>query len=143
MSDFLRVAFVVEGKTDFAVLRAAVRALLGGRDFEAVILQPECDESLLTAGAGGWGGVYRWCRQAVAQAAGPARNNPLFSFHDVVVVQLDADVAGKKYSDYEFRDAPSDLPFKLPCPPTAATTDRLRRVLLGWLSESSHPCRLV
>lgn len=141
MSDPLRVAFVTEGPTDLVLLQAAVRALLGGKDFEPIRLRPEVDESLRAKSASGWGGVYFWCRQMVEQAAGPASNNPLFAMGEtIVVIQVDADIARRSYADYEITNAPNDdLPCEQPCPPPSATTDALRSVLLGWLGESSVP----
>jgi hypothetical protein len=140
MSNPVRVAFVIEGPTDYVVLLAAVRSLLDGRDFEPMVIQPELGENLAVQTAGGWGGVYKWCRQAVAQAGGPVRSNPIFGFYDVLVIQVDADVARKKYSDYAIKDAPHhDLPCKKNCPPPSATTDALRAVMLGWLDEVSVP----
>ena len=68
------------------------------------------------------------------------RNNPIFSFYDMIVIQADADVAGRKYSDYKITDAPNDdLPCEITCPPPNATTDALRTVMLGWLDEASTP----
>lgn len=145
MSNPIRVAFVAEGPTDYVVLRAAVRALLGGRDFEPVPLKPELDESLRTKSASGWGGVYFWCRQTVEQAGGPASSNPLFTFDDsLVVIQVDADIARRSYADYEITDAPTDdLPCGEDCPPPSATTDALRAVMLGWLNETAVPPHTV
>src|ERR1700690_4249921 len=60
MSNPVRVAFVMEGPTDYVVLRAAVRALLAGRDFEPTSIWPELDENLRPKTEGGWGGVYKW-----------------------------------------------------------------------------------
>jgi len=141
MSSLPRIAFVAEGPTDLILLQAAVRALLGGKDFEPVYLAPTVDESLRAKSASGWGGVYFWCRQIVEQAAGPARNNPLFAMEDMlVVIQVDADIARRRYADDEIADAPNDdLPCEQACPPPSATTDAVRSVLLGWLGESSVP----
>src|SRR5277367_2195905 len=102
MSKPVRIAFVMEGPTDYIVLKAAVRALLNGRDFEQTDIWPELDESLRPIAPGGWGAVYKWCREVVDQVAGePAHNNPLFEFNDIVVMHVDADVARKNYSVYE------------------------------------------
>ena len=120
--------------------RAAVRALLDGRDFEPTVIWPELDESFAAQTAGGWGGVYRWCRQAVEQVGGPARSNPVFEFHDVLVIQVDADVARRKYSDYKITDAPTTI-----CLARRVVRLRARRqtlyvtVILGWLDEGSLP----
>ena len=145
MSNPLRVSFVAEGPTDYVVLRAAVRALLGGADFEPVPLKPELDESLRTKSASGWGGVYFWCRQTVEQTGGPASGNLLFASDDaLVVIQVDADIARRSSADYEIKDAPNDdLPCGQPCPPPSATTDALRAVMLGWLNETAVPPHAV
>ena len=140
MSRPVRVAFVMEGPTDYVALRAAVRALLGGRDFEPTSIWPELDENLRPTTEGGWGAVYKWCRQVVEQAGGSARENPIFSLNDIVVIQVDADVARQRYSDYRITDAPNnDLPCERACPPPSATTDALRSVMLGWLGETTVP----
>lgn len=147
MSKPVRVAFVMEGPTDYVVLRAAVRALLDGRDFEPTNIWPELDENLRPKTEGGWGGVYKWCRQVLEQAEGPARENPIFAMNDMVVIQVDADVARMKYKDYGIKDAPNDEltreTCEKDCPPANATTDALRAVLLGWLDETSVPPHAV
>jgi hypothetical protein len=80
----------------------------------------------------------------VDQAGGPARDNPIFGFHDMVVMQVDADVSGKSYADdNRIQNALSDLPFTLPCPPASNTTNRLREIMLGWLDEDSLPPQMV
>jgi hypothetical protein len=140
MSEAVRVAFVMEGPTDYVALRAAVRSLLEGRDFEPTVIWPELSENLAAQTAGGWGGVYKWCRQAVDQAGGPVRNNPIFAFHDVLIIQVDADIGRSRYSDYQITDAPNnDLPCEAACPPPTATTDALRSVMLGWMDEAEVP----
>ena len=53
MSKPVRVAFVMEGPTDYVVLRAAVRALLDGRDFEPTNIWPELDKNLRPMTEGG------------------------------------------------------------------------------------------
>ena len=143
MSKPVRVAFVMEGPTDYVVLRAAVRALLNGRDFEPTNIWPELDENLRPKTEGGWGGVYTWCRQVLEQAGGPARENPIFALNDLVIIQVDADVARKKYMDYGIKNAPEDEltrgTCEKACPPPSATTAALRAVMLGWLNETSTP----
>ncbi len=147
MSKPVRVAFVVEGPTDFVVLRAAIRALLDGRDFEPTTIHPEVDENLRPKTEGGWGAVYNWCRQVVEQTGGPARENPIFALSDIVVIQVDADVARKKYQDYGIKDPPDDEltrgTCEKNCPPPSATTDALRSVMLGWMGETSAPPHTV
>jgi len=147
MSKPVRVAFVMEGPTDYVVLRAGVRALLAGRDFEPTNIWPELDENLRPKTEGGWGGVYKWCRQVLDQAEGPARENPIFALNDMVVIQVDADVARMKYQDYGVTDAPDDElsheTCEKKCPPPSATTNAVRAVMLGWLAETSVPPHAV
>src|SRR2546427_644380 len=95
MSEPLRVALVAEGPTDKVVLESALISILGGRSFILKQLQPE--ESLPFGRVGtGWVGVYRWCRQTVARSGGPLRNDVLYLAYDLIVLHLDADVAGKR-----------------------------------------------
>ena len=71
MSDTLRIAFVVEGPTDFVMLKSIVKALLKDRDFVSQVLQPEISEAFKTVPGrdGGWPGVFRWCLQSADQGA--------------------------------------------------------------------------
>jgi len=82
----VRIAFVVEGSTDYIVLRAAIRSLLKGRDFVPTNIWPELDTNLRPVTGGGWGAVYKWCLDIVEQAGGPARENPLFALNNVDMV---------------------------------------------------------
>lgn len=149
MSDLLRIALVAEGETDKTVIGAAIEALLSGRDYLLRLLQPEDSLALEPAGpfggltGGGWGGVYRWCQGTVRDNEGQLREHPLFMEYDILILHLDADVAGKKYSDYRIIDPVNDLPCEEPCPPPAATTDKLRQVLLRWCGETAPPPQTV
>lgn len=148
MSNPVRVAFVMEGSTDYVVLRAAVRALLNGRDFEPTSVWPELDENLRPVTEGGWGAVYKWCRQLLDQSDGPARDNPVFELNDMVVIQVDADVARAKYEDCKYiKNPPADEIFRRtcekPCPPPSDTTNALRTVMLGWMGETAVPPKAI
>ena len=145
MSDPVRAAFVVEGITDYYVLCAAAEAVLGGRSLVPTLLQPERSEAFAPVGqatGGGWPGVYRWCRQVVAQSDG-VRGNVVLVTHDLLVVQLDADVATATYAQGHIDDDAGDLPCRQACPPPDATTDALRRAMLRWLGEDAVPPRVV
>lgn len=66
MSEPLRIAVVAEGVTDFAVIEAAIAAMLAERPFVLTALQPEGNVAFTGGGeagpfGGGWKGVYRWC----------------------------------------------------------------------------------
>lgn len=148
MSEPLRIGLVAEGITDKLVIQAAIENLLGGRRFILRLLQPE--ESLplglsapsLSQGKG-WGGVYLWCQGLRQRNGGRLDGDILFSAYDILIMHLDADVAGKNYSDCEIEDSTGDLPCEEACPPPAATTNRLRSVLLRWLGELSVPANTV
>lgn len=148
MSEPLRLALVVEGPTDKGIIEAAISSMLDGRPFVLNQLQPEMS---LAFGAnvgfgphgGGWGGVYRWCRQAAARSGGSLDADPLFEVHDVLILHLDADVASERYRSANIHEDPGDLPCVEPCPPARATTDSLRRVMLGWFGAATTPNRTV
>lgn len=149
MSEPLRVAAVVEGPTDAIVLQAILRALLPG-DTELVFqtLQPEGSVALGAASfgskGGGWAGVYRSSRQSADEGGGSVSGSSVLSHHDLLIVHVDADVAGNTYADGRIHDAPrEDLPCEEPCPPPANTTNALRTVVLNWLGEHECPSRLV
>jgi len=148
MSDALHIAFAVEGTTDFIVLKEIIGKILNNRDFVATPIQPEIS-ALMKARPGefglGWSGVYRWCRQAVEQSEGTISDNPLFAAHDLLIVQLDADVAEKKYSDGHIEDPipEAPLPCVRPCPPPSATTDHLRNVIAAWLGGDPLPPQML
>lgn len=138
----LRVALVGEGPTDGIVIKAALEIILEGNEFVLTQLQPEESRPFNAVGTG-WGGVYRWCSQAVARAGGPIRHDPLFETYDVLILHLDADVADKNYSDAGIVDSHQDLPCARPCPPASATTNALRRVILRWIAEPAIPPKTV
>lgn len=101
MSDPIRVALAVEGPTDHIVLRAAIRSLLSGREVVFSHLQPLVSAAFQPvpgALAGRWGGVYLWCRQAAAEGGGQVSQSAVFLSCDILVVQVDADVAGMTYA---------------------------------------------
>lgn len=145
MSDPLRVALVAEGPTDSIVIQAALRAILADRPFVLRQLQPEGSLAFGTLGSG-WSGVYRWCKQAVVRGGGRLSGDALlFARYDLLLLHVDADVAGMRYADASITPEPVDgmLPCELPCPPAADTADAVRAVLLSWCGESSGPSRTV
>ena len=116
MSEPVRVAVAVEGPTDAIVLEAILSATIPGGEFVLQTLQPERSAAFRAASFGrtgaGWTGVYRWSRQAVTEGGGSASGSSVLSNHDVLIVQVDADVAGETYASGNIRDAPHD---DLPC----------------------------
>ena len=152
MSDLLRVGFVAEGPTDYIVLHAAIRSLLGDVDFTPTLISPLVDESLAARTGGGWTNVYLWCRQMLNEADGDVRKSNLFQQHEILVIQVDADVAGKKYGDDQrIVNPPQDLPISMPCdrpcrkpcPRPREITDALRNVVQGWLDVTHLPPQTV
>ena len=148
MSEPLRIAVAVEGPTDAIVLKAILNGLLPGIDFEFQTLQPEGSMAFDTATSGGtgvgWVGVYRWSRQSASEGGGSVSGSSVLSFHDVLIVHVDADIADKTYSSGNIQDAPcNDLPCTKPCPPPSSTTNALRTVVLNWLGERRCPSRVV
>lgn len=133
MSD-LRIALVAEGKTDLIIIEAALKSILDHRPFTLHLLQPEISDPFGGGGphGGGWSGVYRWCRQLVSMHD-VATGNPSLSGFDLIVLHVDADVAGMNYQSANINDGRADLPCQLPCPPAADSVDALRQVVWGWL----------
>jgi hypothetical protein len=140
MSSPVRIALVSEGITDYVVLNAAIESMLNGRSFILKSLQPEGSVAFTGGGSagplgGGWKGVYKWCLQSAVRGGGHLRGDPLFIGHDLLVLHLDADVAGENLAGH--------LPCEQPCPPPHATTDRLRIVMLSWLGETQTPPQTI
>ena len=137
-----------ESTVNKLVIHAAIKSLLGERRFILRLLQPEeslpFEPSTAPPSQGkGWGGVYLWCEGVRRRNEGRLDGDLLFSGYDILVMHLDADVAGKKYTDYEIEDSVGDLPCDEKCPPPTATTNRLRSVLLRWLGEPETPAKTV
>lgn len=140
MSNTVRIALVSEGVTDYRVLEAAIESMLNGKSFDLKLLQPEESVAFTGGGSagllgGGWRGVHKWCGQAASRGAGKLRNDPLFIIYDLLILQLDAEVAGEKLD--------GQLPCEQPCPPSSASTDPLRQVILAWAGENERPPKTV
>ncbi len=139
MSNY-RIALIAEGKTDKLVIEAAIESILGHKRFSVTQLQP--DEGAYEIGRGtidsahrsdGWNGVYRWCRDTHKMGSGSIEGTGLEDF-DLVIVHIDADVAGSTYQAANIADNPTnDLPCVQPCPPAEDTVDVLESVLKTWL----------
>jgi hypothetical protein len=146
MSDTLRVALVAEGITDYEFLNAAIESMLEGKSFILKLLQPESSVAFTEGGnageyGGGWKGVYKWCLQVI-ERSGKLSDDPLFFTYDLLVLHLDADVAGEK-PDSNTPALSGLLPCEKLCPPPNATTDALRRVMLSLLNETQIPPKTV
>lgn len=151
MSDPLRIALVAEGITDYEILDAAIEFMLDGRSYVLTLLQPEGSIAFTGGGnagpfGGGWKGVYRWCIQAVQRSGGKLSDDPLFLGQDLLLLHLDADVAGEDPSNSTIDSIPElagILPCEQPCPSPSATTDSLRKIILSWVGEIQTPPKTV
>jgi hypothetical protein len=151
MSDTIRIAMVCEGITDFSVIRGAIDSMLGNRSFVLSLLQPEESRAFTGAGdvgelGGGWKGVYKWCLQSKDRGNGKLSGDPLFFAYDLLILHIDADVAGENPAEYPVSPIPllkDFLPCQRPCPPPNDSTDALRNVVLSWLGEVKIPAKTV
>lgn len=146
MSDPLRIALAAEGPTDRVVIEAALNSMLEGRrNFVLTQIFPENSICFGELGTG-WVGVYRWCHQSAARGHGRLQDDPLI-FHnfDILILHLDADVAGHQYAQGSItpKDTDGILPCEFACPPASDTTNALRSVLLSWCGEETPPKKTV
>lgn len=142
----LRIALVAEGPTDYEIIKAALQAFLP-RSFVMTTLQPEATRPVMGTG---WGGVLKWCHAAGQRHAGPLHLDPTLAGFDLLIVHLDADVAGKQYADCgpaAVSDAQTfgwaALPCAQPCPPVTATCARLEITLDSWLCPATKGQRAL
>lgn len=142
MSEEVRIALVAEGPTDRIVIESAVEAMVADRPFVLRQIQPEQSAAFGQAGTG-WVGVYRWCKQAAKRGGGRLRDDQLLREYHLLLLHLDADAADKDYADGAILGEPPDLPCAAACPPSSATTNALRIVLLRWAGEAATPPRVV
>lgn len=140
MSD-LRIALVAEGPTDRIILEKALEAVLKERSF---VLQQLQSENLKPKLGGGWCGALRWCQAARTRHRGPLDDDPTLQTFDLVILHLDADVAGKKYADcgpsleeQARKHSWGPLPCSRPCPPASQSAAALGFVLRSWLGGAT------
>lgn len=124
------VGLVVEGPTDAIAIQAALKGILIERPFIPTVLQPQMPPGEM---GGGWRGVYKWLRQATAIASVPLAQNPTLRRFDLIIVHVDADVAGCTYGSANITDNPhDDLPCIQPCPPASDSVEPLALVVENW-----------
>ncbi|ONN67583.1 hypothetical protein [Herbaspirillum sp. VT-16-41] len=129
-----RIALISEGPTDFIIIEAALKSVLQ-RPFVLTQLQPEPTRPEM---GGGWGGVFKWCQEFRLRGAASIETDATLSVFDLVIIHLDADVAGRQYADCgpAVEQAAANLqalPCDRPCPPPVDTVAALEMVLLSWL----------
>lgn len=136
----LRIGLAVEGQTDALVLEAGLNAFLQ-KPFISVLLQPQLPHGKTGTG---WGGVFWWCRQVGSQGYETLKDNPVLDHIDLVIIQVDADVATMSYESANIQNPPThDLPCEFPCPPASDTVNALNDVVRGWLSPSVPDTKAV
>lgn len=147
MSEALRVALVAEGPTDRIAIGTILSAVWGVEvPFICTLIQPERREAELGGSAdasqavaygatgGGWGGVYRWCRSIAAKGTGEVLQVGELQY-DMLIMQLDVDVARKNYSDANITEPIGlPLPCARPCPPASNSANALQAVVNSWLA---------
>lgn len=134
----LRIALVAEGPTDYVLIEAALKAILGKQTFVLTQLQPEVTSPFF---GGGWGGVLKWCAATAQRWQGLLDDDPLLANFDLLIIHLDADVAHQSYANcgpgvvaMATTNNWPGLPCNQPCPPVGPTCGALQSVLTGWLS---------
>ncbi|MEX8506553.1 hypothetical protein [Leptothrix ochracea] len=135
----LRIALVAEGPTDYALIHAALQAILP-RSFVLTQLQPEATQPHMGAG---WGGVMKWCDAVGQRHAGSLDDDPLLGGVDLLIIHLDVDVAGSCYAQcgpaVEAMAAAKGwaaLPCTQPCPPVGDSVTPLAAALHSWLGQA-------
>lgn len=145
MSRPIKLALVAEGPTDGVVINAAITAILRNKTFTMTQLQPEASEAFGLFG-GGWGGVYKWCKQAAKRGNGKlSGDNILFGMFDAIIIHLDADTTEENYSNAGIAPKNTDapLPCSAPCPPANHTISNLMHLLLSWCNEQVLPSKVI
>ena len=147
MSSPMCVAAAVEGPTDAIALEAILSAIFPDVELEFQHCSrrdrsPSARNCLRTRDTVG-GSVSldypsgRRRRRSISRCS-------VLEYHDLLVVQVDADVAHSTYQSANIDDAArDDLPCDRACPPANATTDALQAVILGWLGEDECPGEVV
>lgn len=128
------IALVAEGSTDYVVIEAALKAIIGG-PFVLTQLQPEKTNPQTGQG---WGGVFKWCWEFRKRGSENLGHDPTLGGFDMVIIHLDADVLDKSYADYgeSLVEAAADLhplPCPQPCPPPERAIIVIEDVLKSWL----------
>lgn len=135
----VNIGTVVEGPTDRLVLEAMITHILPGKH-RFFRLQPM--ETFGETGTG-WKGVRKWCRDTwrregnrlekiLSQSTGPAL--------DLLIIQVDADIAGEWDLLNEDRSSPE---IQKPCPPVENTAVCLRQVIKEWLNRETLPAGVL
>jgi len=131
MSDILRIGVICEGPTDRIVIEASLQKMVN-KEFVLTTLQPEISELGNHFGiyGGGWKGVRSYCSNM--SKSGSFSSNPALRFLNLIIVHIDADIAGD-----------DEIQCEKECPPPFNTVKELRKVLLSWMKEDQKPENVV
>lgn len=123
-----KVGIVCEGKADGVVIEAVLNGLKD--DYKLLPIQPPGGRVGGDAGplGGGWKGVQRWCEQESRHG----RLSDLAERTDLLIIQVDSDVAGEK-----------ELDRARPCPPPADSANEVRSAIREWLGVEQLPDKVV
>ena len=136
----LQIGMAMEGPTDAIVAKAGLSAFLN-TSFTTLTLQPQIPPGKTGAG---WSGVFWWCRQVASQGYSNLIQSPALAALDVIIIQVDADVAATDYQAGNIEAPPfNDLPCEHSCPPASDTVHALYQVVLGWLQPAKPEERAV
>jgi hypothetical protein len=124
-----RVAVVCEGPADRAIIEAVLDHYLD--DYQPLPIQPPITNVGGDSGpfGGGWKGVRTWSEQ---EASGPGGIQTILANADLLVIQVDADVA-----------IDPEISREHPCPPPSGNADEVRALVLRWLGLAWVPNRVV
>lgn len=146
MSEELRIALVAEGPTDKILIEAALKAILP-RTFVLTFLQPEATRPEMGTG---WCGVLKWCHAFNRRDVASLEVDPLLFRYDMIILHIDADVAGKSYADCGLAcpqlaedSGWAVLPTLTDCPPLQNAASYMETCLLSWLGLASRGQRTV
>ena len=116
-----KVAIVCEGPADRVILEAILDNYFD--DYEPMAIQPPTTLGGGNAGGfgGGWKGVKNWSESEV-RARGGLDNVAILENSDLIIIQVDADVA----------TAP-EIGLEQPCPPSSGNSNEVRNLILQCL----------
>lgn len=126
-----RIALVCEGPADREIIKAVLDYYLD--DYLPMDIQPPKGRIGGDAGpfGGGWKGVRYWCQKEV-KAQGGFNHTAILENADLLIIQVDADVAADKENGRNSA-----------CPPPTNSTDNVRGLILQWLGINKLPAKVI
>lgn len=159
----LKIGFIQEGVTDLLVLECLIKKLLSPRTIISSYIQEPFSRALQTKNTntvGGWSGVYKCITENKKCGNGKFRGSPLLKQFDLLIIQIDVDVASKTYESARLTKEKHhvDLPSQENhctlknqrkdqcignCTVHSHAADSLRNVVLSWMNEDDVPPMVV